>query len=198
MIEHDELAALTADADKWLRPLNDAMAAYDIGTAAREANFLAQIAHESAGFARLDENLNYSPAGLLKTFAKYFTADDAVVFAHDPRRIACRVYANRMGNGDEASGDGYRYRGRGLIQLTGRAMYARCGKAIGLDLEGAPEQLLEPPHAALSAAWYWQTNGCNELADDGNFTAITRKINGGLNGLEDRQAWLDKANTALA
>ena len=117
------------------------MELYAIDTPQREAHFLAQVAHESGGFTRLEENLNYSPAGLLKTFAKYFTPEEATEFAHDGRRIANRVYAGRMGNGDEASGDGWLYRGRGLIQITGRNLYRRCGGGIGVDLENGPDIL---------------------------------------------------------
>lgn len=197
MITAATLTKLGIDAATWLRPLVDAMGLHAIDTPEREAMFIAQCAHESSGFKRLVENLNYSPQGLLATFPRYFTAAEAVEYAHDAERIASRAYANRMGNGDEASGDGWRYRGRGLIQLTGRANYDRCGRALGIDLLAEPEQLEQPLGAALSAAWFWQTNGCNELADAGAFASITRRINGGNNGQAEREAWLAKVRAAL-
>lgn len=162
---------------------------FDINTPARKRAFLAQIAHESAGFTKLEEDLGYGPAGLLRTFPRRFTPEEAVEYAHDHERIANRVYGGRMGNGPQ---DGYRYRGRGLIQLTGRANYRRAGAALNLPLEDDPDLLLDPQVAAEVAAWFWADNGCNELADDGKFEAITRRINGGLNGLDDRLAWYAK------
>lgn len=198
MILRHELEALTREPGKWLQPLNDAMGLYEIDTPGREANFLAQIAHESQAFTHLTENLNYSPAGLLATFPSHFTAADAVAYAHDPERIANRAYADRLGNGDEASGDGFLFRGRGLLQVTGRGMYRRVGGGIGVNLEQNPELLTDPVHAALSAAWFWQHAGCNELADSSDFEGITRKINGGLNGIEDRRQWLAKVEEAMA
>lgn len=197
MISAAALTKLGIDAATWLRPLTDAMGLHAIDTPEREAMFLAQCAHESAGFKHLVENLNYSPQGLLATFPRYFTAAKAVEFAHDAERIASRVYANRNGNGDEVSGDGWRYRGRGLIQLTGRANYDRCGRSLGIDLLAEPEQLEQPLGAALSAAWYWHTDGCNELADANAFASITRRINGGNNGQAEREAWLARARAAL-
>jgi putative chitinase len=198
MIMREELAALAVDPDIWLRPLNDAMELHEIDNVDRIASFLAQCAHESNGFRRLDENLNYSAAALLKTWPTHFNAEQAEEYSHEPERIANRAYANRMGNGDEESGDGWRFKGRGIIQITGRNMYRRCGGMLGVNVEEHPELLVQPLYAALSAAWYWQTNGCNELADAQNYAAITRKINGGLTGLEDRMVWLDKTKAALA
>jgi putative chitinase len=198
MILRDELAALCHEPDKWIGPLNDAMGLYEIDTARREAHFLAQIAHESGAFKHLSENLNYSPAGLLATFPTHFTPAEAVAYAHDAERIANRAYADRLGNGDEASGDGWLFRGRGLLQITGRGMYRRVSGGIGVNVEAAPALLLDPVHAALSAAWFWSRAGCNELADADDFEGITRKINGGLNGLTDRREWLAKAQEALA
>jgi putative chitinase len=198
MITREQLSQMTASPDRWLVPINNAMQLFAIDTEQRQAHFLAQVAHESLGFTHLEENLDYGPAGLLSTFPTHFTPTDAVSYAHDPRRIANRAYANRLGNGDEASGDGWEFRGRGLIQLTGRGMYRRAGEGLGVKLEDAPDTLTEPLPAALSAAWFWRQAGCNELADLGLFLDITRKINGGLNGVEDRHAWLTKAETALA
>lgn len=198
MIDKDELTALAVDPDTWLRPLNDAMELHEIDNVPRIAAFLAQCAHESNGFRRLDENLNYSAPALLRVWPNHFTPEEAELYAHDPERIANRAYANRMGNGNEQSGDGYRYKGRGLFQITGRNMYRRCGGMLGVNVEDNPDLLTQPLYAALSAAWYWQTNGCNELADAENYAAITRKINGGLTGMEDRMVWLEKTKAALA
>jgi putative chitinase len=198
MILRNELAAVCGAPDLWLSPLNDALGLYEIDTEQRTAYFLAQVAHESANFTQLEENLNYSPAGLLATFPTHFTPAESVDFAHDPERIANRAYANRMGNGDEASGDGYLFRGRGLIQLTGRTAYRRCTGGLGVNVEAAPEKLTEPLYASLSAAWYWRSNGCNELADAGLFSSITRRINGGLTGEPQREALLRTITTALA
>lgn len=166
---------------------------YQIDTAPRRvAAWLATIAHESARFTRLVENLNYSAEGLAATWpARYADmAGQPTQFAHkiarDPERIANHAYAGRLGNGSAGSGDGWRYRGRGLIQITGRSNYAASGLALGLDLLERPEQLEQPYTAALSAAEWWHRHGCNALADTGDLAAVTRKVNGGLAGLGDR------------
>lgn len=182
----------------WARPLSDACGLFEINTPGRESAFLAQTAHESGGFTQLSEDLDYSAQGLLQTFPRYFTPQECADFARNPERIANRVYANRMGNGDEDSGEGYVFRGRGLIQITGLDNYRLCGQALGVDLVSNPELLVQPTYAALSAAWFWSSNGCNELADAGNFAGITRRINGGLRGQDDRLAWLRKTQAALA
>lgn len=182
----------------WQTPIAAACAQYNIDTARRCSMFLAQCAHESAGFTRLAESLHYSASALLATWPARFTAQEAVEFAFDDVRIGERVYGGRMGNGAEGVGDGYRYRGRGLLQLTGRSTYAQCGSALYLDLEAHPEDLEQPFPAALSAAWYWARWGCNELADDGRFQSIVLRINGGMIGLADRLAWLDRVQEALA
>jgi putative chitinase len=183
--------------DKYVDPLNAAMLEFDINTPARQAAFIAQIAHESGQFSHIQENLNYSASGLLKTFGKYFNAKTAQQYARAPQSIANRVYANRMGNGDFASGDGWKYRGRGLIQLTGRANYYACGKGLGIDLLSNPDALLDPAIACRSAAWFWKTNGLNELADAGKFETITRRINGGTKGLEERKFFYERAKKYL-
>lgn len=183
------LPAITqANADRFATPLADACAEFGIDTPVRLAAFLAQVAHESANLARLVENLNYSAQGLLGVWPNRFTPEAASALARQPERIANRVYAGRLGNGDEASGDGWRYRGRGLIQVTGKTNYAACGKALGLDLVGSPELLETPGPAARSAAWFWSSRGLNAPADRGDIEAITRTINGGLTGLADRKA----------
>ena len=143
--------------------------------------------HESGHLRLVEENLSYSAEGLRKTFRKYFRTDaEAQAYARKPERIGSRVYGGRMGNGPESTGDGYRYRGRGLIQITGRANYAASGAELGLDLINKPERLEQPYLAAMSAAEWWHRHGCNILADTGDMAAVTRRVNGGLTGLDDR------------
>lgn len=197
MITRDELKSLCQNVDTWLIPLNNAMDLYEITTEARIAFFLAQVAHESNNFLTLEENLNYSEMGLRTVFPTHFSGDEFAQYAHKPERIANRVYANRMGNGDESSGDGWLFRGRGPIQATGRNMYRRIGGGIGVNLEANPELLLEPVFGALSACYFWRALGCNELADAGDFLGCTRKINGGLEGESDREKLLAIAKAAL-
>ena len=166
---------------------------YHIDTTPRRvAAWLATLAHESARFTRLVENLNYSIEGLARTWPSRY-ADDcglpnnlACMIAHKPEQIANLTYAGRLGNGSAGSGDGWKYRGRGLIQITGRANYAQSGAELGLDLIDKPEQLEQPYIAALSAAEWWHRHGCNQLADTGDMAAVTRRVNGGLTGLDDR------------
>lgn len=186
------------------RSFKCAVIRFSLTTPTRQSAFLAQAGHESAGFTRLTENLNYSATGLAATWPGRFRGADgqpnalARALNRRPEAIANVVYANRMGNGPEASGDGWRYRGRGLLQITGRAQYERCGAALGLPLVEQPDLLAQPEPAVLSAAWFWQVNGLNELADAGDFEAITRRINGGLNGLAERRALWAKFREALA
>ena len=192
--------------DAWTAALNTAMDRFEINTPQRAAAFLAQVAHESGEFKRLIENLSYSVAGLMKTWPTRFpTIAAAQPFERNQELIANRVYAGRLGNGDSASGDGWRFKGRGLIQLTGRGNYRSCGTAITLPLETQPELLEAPDAAALSAAQFWNSRGLNHLADDTNtdnddedFKTITRIINNGLTGLASRQAYWARAKTALA
>ena len=178
--------------------LNDAMARFKIEGRLRAAAFLAQIGHESAQLRTLVENLNYSAEGLIRTWPKRFNLVTATSVARKPERIANIVYASRLGNGPAVTGDGRRYRGRGLIQVTGWVNYQACGSALGLDLLTKPELLEQPVYAALSAAWFWSNNGLNELADAGQFEAITRRINGGLNGQPERLKLWAKASAVLA
>jgi len=188
--------------------INRATARYDITSRVRLAAFLAQAGHESAELTRLVENLNYGAAGLANTWPGRFAVDPAARprqpnglaqrLERQPEAIANAVYSNRMGNGPAASGDGWRYRGRGLFQITGRAQYQRCGRALGLPLVEQPELLERPEHAALSAAWFWEDNGLNALADAGDFEAVTRRINGGLNGLAERSILWGRARAVLS
>lgn len=173
-------------------PLPAIPGGFCLDTPLRRAHFMAQLAHESAGFTRLTENLNYSADGLVRTWPSRFTPTTAVSYARRPDQIANKVYASRLGNGGEASGDGWRYRGRGFIQLTGRANYAEFSqKVFGDDrLVRAPDLALKPDIAMRIAAAYWISKGLNALAEKDDIEGITRRINGGLIGLADRKLWL--------
>jgi len=173
----------------YLEPLNTVAEYYEMNVnPARLAGFLAQTAHESGGYTAIKENLNYSAKGLMATFKKYFPTEDiANQYAKKPERIANRVYANRMKNGDEASGDGYRFCGRGLIQLTGRANYTKFANDLGMSLEDTVAYLETPNGAVASAGWFWDNNNLNQYCDSGDFVTLTKRINGGTIGLEDRK-----------
>ena len=168
---------------------------YQIVGAKRIAAFIAQVGHESSQLTRLVENLNYSADALRKTWPSRFSVELAADVARKPEQIANIAYGNRMGN--TALGDGWRYRGRGLTQITGKNNYRACGEALGLDLIAHPELLEKPQHACMSAAWFWATNGLNTLADAGTFEAITQGVNGGQNGAADRQTLYAKALKVL-
>ncbi len=193
------------DIAAWIPPINEALGRFAINSPERAAAFLAQIAHESGELKRLSENLSYSAERLMAVWPKRFpTLKKARAYERKPEKLANHVYAKRLGNGDEASGDGWRYRGRGLIQLTGRGNYRAAAQAIGLPLEKSPELLETPAVAALSAAWFWSTRGLNELADDRNddnddedFVTITVTINGGRNGMAERRRYWEAAKAAL-
>ena len=177
-----------AMADKWVDALNATCERFEINTPERIAGFLSQVAHESGGFKFVVENLNYSAQALRTVFGKYFTDDSqANAYARQPERIANKVYANRMGNGDEASGDGFKYRGRGLIQLTGKDNYTAFGNACAIAAVDHPEFLADPEFAALSAGWFWNTRHLNNYADAGDVVGMTKRINGGTNGIDDRE-----------
>lgn len=176
--------------DYWYNALSKLLPDYKIDTPKRIAAFIAQCSHESGGFMVLQENLNYRPQTLRKIFPKYFPTDElANQYCSRPNKqeaIANLVYGNRMGNGDEASGDGYRYRGRGLIQLTGRDNYAFFAGSLGISVEEAAEYMATFEGAAQSACWFWETNNLNQWADKGDILTLTKRINGGTIGLEDR------------
>jgi putative chitinase len=176
--------------DAVIAMIPDTAAKFQINTPLRLAHFLAQCGHESGGFKATSENLNYSAKGLMGIFKKYFPTEAlANVYQRNPQKIANKVYANRMSNGDEASGDGFKFRGRGYIQLTGKANYTLFGKAIGEDMTVNPDAV-SGKYALLSAAWFWSNNGLNKLADGGStdavVTTITKRVNGGTIGLADR------------
>ena len=191
----DNLKALGID-EKWLQPLLDTFIKYNISTTQRQASFIGQCQHESNNFRTLEENLHYSAAGLMRTWPSRFpSADVAEQYAENPEKIANKVYAGRMGNTEE--GDGWKYHGRGVIQLTGRENYERCGTAISADLINQPQLLVEPHYAVLSAGWFWNKLGLNDLADAQEYGQMTRRINGGTLGLDDRIAKITKAKQVL-
>lgn len=188
----EQLQTLGIDA-KWLEPLNTTFEKYDINTPRRQAAFIGQCQHESGNFKTLQENLHYSANALMRVWPSRFPDQDtADKYADNPEKIANKVYAGRMGNTEE--GDGWKYHGRGLIQLTGKENYEHCGSSLGVDLVGSPDWLLDPKYAALSAGWFFNKKGLNQLADIGDVVAITKRINGGTLGLDDRAA---KTNRAL-
>lgn len=171
---------------KYANSLDQAMLEFNIETKNRKCMFLAQVLHESGMLTAVTENLNYSELGLVKVFKKYFDRTKAKKYARQPEKIANLVYANRLGNGDEESGDGWKYRGRGLIQLTGKDNYLACGKDLNEDLIKNPSYLETPIGAARSAGWFWESRKLNKTADIGDITTNTKIINGGHNGLEHR------------
>lgn len=175
--------------ESYVEPLNTVAEYYEMfENPRRVAGFLAQIAHESGGFNAVVENLNYSAQGLRKIFPKYFPNDEiANQYARQSQKIANRVYANRMKNGDEASGDGFRFRGRGLIQLTGRDNYTKFAEALDMSIEDTISYLETPNGAVASAGWFWDNNKLNQFCDRDDFVTLTKRINGGTIGLADRQ-----------
>lgn len=180
---------------KFVDPINKVIEEFEINTPQRLSMFLAQIGHESAGLTRLHENLNYKAARLTQIFPKYFRNVDPNDYANDPEAIANRVYCSRMGNGDEESGDGYRFRGRGAIQLTGRSNYTACGEDLEVDLVNNPDYLETPEGAIRSAAWFWDQHDLNNWADKGDIATVSKKINGGTIGLEERKELYEEALT---
>ena len=176
-----------SDLDGWYEALSSVLPEYEIDSPQRVAAFIAQCTHESGGFKRLKENLNYKAESLVRVFPKYFTSLElAKQYAHDQEKIANRVYGSRMGNGDESSGDGFRYCGRGLIQLTGRNNYTKFAESISMTVEEVPALLETFEGAVKSACWFWKTNNLNQYADAGDILTMTKRINGGTIGLEDR------------
>ena len=181
---------------KWEIPLNQVFVKYDIGTPKRQAAFIGQCAVESANFTRLQENLKYSAQRLTQVWPSRFPSIEAATpYANNPEKLANFVYAGRMGNLQD--GDGWQFHGRGLIQLTGRENYANCGSGVGVDLIDNPDLLLTPKYAALSAGWFWNKKGLNALADTQEYGTMTRRINGGLTGLEERIAKITKTLQVL-
>jgi len=180
--------------DHWTDALNKILPDYGIDTPQRVAAFIAQAAHESGNFTALHENLNYRAETLRKVFPKYFPTDAlAQQYAHNQEAIANRVYANRMGNGPEESGDGYRYCGRGLIQLTGQSNYQSFADSIETPIEQIPDFLQTFEGAVQSACWFWENNNLNQYADSDDILTMTKRINGGTIGLEDRKRHYEHA-----
>jgi putative chitinase len=182
---------------KWFEPLQETFEKYQINTPKRQACFIGQCMHESGGFKFLKENLNYSAKALMNTWPSRFPdADIAEKYERQPSKIADKVYSGRMGNTED--GDGAKYIGRGLIQLTGKDNYKAFGEAIGEDLVANPQLVEEPRYAALSAGWFWNKRGLNALADAMDITTLTVRINGGKIGIDDRIAKINKALDILA
>lgn len=209
------VAAKIKDPDKWLQPIIETCVEFEINTPQRIASFLAQTSHESGGYTMLTENLNYRAATLAACWPNRFAemgpnkkpkrdAKGALIptkvalsIEKKPELIANLVYSSRMGNGPPQSGEGWKFRGRGAKQLTGKDNYKRCGDALGVDLVANPDLLLEPMYAARSAGWFWKVNNLASFADAGDIKGMTKKINGGFIGLEARQALYDKIMKAM-
>lgn len=198
---------LCADPAGWAQALNPALERYQVNTRARLCSFLAQTAYESGQFNCLVEGLNYTTARrLMKVWPKRFpTEASALPYVGNAAKLANFVYANRLGNGDSASGDGFKFRGRGIIQITGRTNYAQAGQELKVNLIEQPDRLLTQETAALAAAWFWNSRGLNALADDRtddndleDFTEITRRINGGTTGINDRLLAFNSVEARLA
>ena len=174
--------------ERWFNALNDELDKYSINTVPRVAAFMAQTAHESANYTALKENLNYTAKALGTIWPKRFPPDVAAAYAHDPEKIANRAYCDRMGNGPEESGDGWKFHGRGLIQLTGRSLYEKFSAEISKELDETVDYCETPDGAVESACFFWEHHQLNSVADAGNIEHMTRIINGGTLGIEDRTA----------
>ena len=183
--------------EEWLEPLNETFEKYEINTPKRQACFIGQCMHESGGFKFLKENLNYSASALMRTWPSRFPdIDTAEKYERNPEKIANKVYGGRMGNTEE--GDGAKYIGRGLIQLTGKENYANCGLGLGVDLLGNPDWLSNPKYAVMSAGWFWNKKNLNQYADTMDIETMTKRINGGSIGIADRTAKINKVLDLLA
>lgn len=193
----EQLQALGID-QKWLEPLNDTFDKYQINTPVRQAAFIGQCQHESANFKVLQENLNYSAKGLMATWPSRFpTLEEAQKYERNPEKIANKVYGGRADLGNTEDGDGWKFSGKGVIQLTGRSNVTVCGDALGQPFADNPALLLEPKWACMSAGWFWNKKGLNALADNEDWTTLTKRINGGTIGLEDRINKIHKAMDIL-
>ncbi len=183
---------------EWIPALNDTFARFMLATPLQQAAFIGQCGHECGNFKVLEENLNYRAETLMKLWPKRFpTREIADQYARNPKKIANKVYASRMGNRDEASGDGYRFRGRGCIQLTGHANYFHASQALGVDFVKEPDLVATPQYAALTAGWFWDTHKLNKFADVRDWTGLTKRINGGIIGLDDRIKHINHALEVL-
>jgi putative chitinase len=197
MIGADQLQKLGIGAE-WVEPLNIAFKNFNIDTTEEQACFIGQFSYESNHFKSLEENLNYRPETLMQLWPKRFpTMDEAMKYAHKPELIANHIYSNRMGNRDEASGDGWRFRGSAICQLTGHDNFYHAGKALGIDLVANPDWARTPKWAAPIGGWFWATHGCNELAQAKNYRELTKRINGGYFGAEQREVIMHQAEQVL-
>jgi putative chitinase len=201
ILSRDQLAQIIPKnpyIDHWYHALSLALPDYDINTTPRVAAFLAQCGHESGDFLFLQENLNYKAESLMRVWPKYFpNMEIANQYAHKPEKIANRAYANRMGNGAEATGDGWAHCGRGLIQLTGKSNYQAFADSIETPIQDIPHYLATFEGAVQSACWFWESNNLNALADAGDMVKMTKIINGGTLGMEDRVARFNKVSIIL-
>jgi putative chitinase len=184
----EEIIGKNPNANHWFEALSEILPDYEINTVPRVAAFLAQTAHESGGYRAIKENLNYKAESLCKVWPRYFpNIDIARQYAQQPEKIANRAYGGRMGNGPEESGDGWKFAGKGLIQLTGKDNYTRYAQSLEISLDEASEHLTTFEGCVQSAAWFWEANNLNQFADSGDILTMTKRINGGTIGLEDRQ-----------
>jgi putative chitinase len=197
MVNADQLKRLHIGPE-WVDALNETFARFNIVTRRQQAAFIGQCGHECGNFKVLEENLNYRAEVLCRLWPKRFDSDKANMCARNPKLIANTVYSGRMGNRDEKSGDGFRFRGRGCIQLTGYSNYFHASQAIGVDFVMQPELVATPKYAALTAGWFWATHDCNRLAEAGDWVGLTKKINGGTIGLDDRVKHTNEALAVLA
>ena len=198
MVSAEQLQRLHID-PKWVDALNETFNRFAINHPVQQAAFIGQCGHESRNFRDLEEGLTYKTAArLMATFPRRFpTPESAAPYVNNPKALANKVYAGRMGNRDEASGDGYRFRGRGLVQLTGSSQYFQAGKALGVDLWADPDIVSQPQYAALTAGWFWSTHKCNDAALAQDWVKLTKIINGGTIGLEDRVKHTNEAIAVL-
>ena len=203
MVNADQLRQLGIDPNL-VDPFNETFQRFGILTPAQQASWIGQCGHECGNFRILEENLNYRAPTLLKLFPKTpkrqwgFTPEEAAAYEKQPQRIANRIYSNRMGNRDEASGDGWRFRGSGFLQLTGHSNFYHAGQALGVDFVMQPELVRTPMYAAQTAGWFWQTHKLNQYAGSGDFVTMTKRINGGTIGLEDRIKHINHALHVLS
>jgi putative chitinase len=198
MVNAEQLAKLHIGAE-WVDALNETFLRFNINTKNQQAMFIGQCSHECGNFRILEENLNYRAETLMKLWPKRFPSlEFAKQYEKNPKKIANSVYANRMGNRDEASGDGYRFRGRGALQCTGHSTYFHAGKALGIDFVMQPDLVATPKYAALTAGWFWETHKLNPPADALDYTKVTKIINGGIIGLDDRIKHVQHALAVLA
>jgi len=197
MLNSDQLTRLHLGT-QWVEPLNETFERFGINTPKQQAAFIGQCSHECGNFTKLEEGLSYAADRLMKIWPRRFpNMEIAQRYARNPKALANNVYANRMGNRDEASGDGYRFRGRGCIQTTGHSAYFHAGQALGVDFVMQPDLVAMPKYAALTAGFFWDTHKLNAFADSQDYVTMTKRINGGTIGLDDRKAHIAHALAVL-